>query len=186
MKTRKPHFFGSIILKKGKAPQPRDQFTERWTIVDGQQRLTTYLIFMKVLCLKSGQSALFDHLFRIVGTSIALRHGKNDVSAFERVMAMEAPEKIDDQSKPSRVIDAYHYFIDNVNPEKLNITVINANAQFVRIDLLQDEDEQQIFDTINSLGVNLTTSELLKKMQDESIQRLEEHQCESCLISSRH
>ncbi len=117
---------------------------------------------MKVLCLKSGQSALFDHLFRIVGTSIALRHGKNDVSAFERVMAMEAPKKIVDQSKPSRVIDAYHYFIDNVNPEKLNITVINANAQFVRIDLLQDEDEQQIFDTINSLGVNLTTSELLK------------------------
>lgn len=52
--------------------------------------------------------------------------------------------------------------MDNVNPEKLNITFINANAQFVRIDLLQDEDEQQIFDTINSLGVNLTTSELLK------------------------
>ena len=34
--------------------------------------------------------------------------------------------------------------------------------QFVRIDLDADEDEQQIFDTINSLGVNLTTSELLK------------------------
>lgn len=162
VKTRKPHFFGSIILKRGKAPQPGDLFTERWTIVDGQQRLTTYLIFMKVLCLKSGQPALFDHLFRIVGTFIALRHGKNDVTAFERVMAMETAEKISDQGQSSRVIDAYNYFMDNVNPEKLNITFINANAQFVRIDLLQDEDEQQIFDTINSLGVNLTTSELLK------------------------
>lgn len=49
-----------------------------------------------------------------------------------------------------------------MNPEKLNITYINANAQFVRIDLLENEDEQQIFDSINSLGVNLTTSELLK------------------------
>ena len=36
------------------------------------------------------------------------------------------------------------------------------NTQFVRIDLTADEDEQQIFDTINSLGVSLTTSELLK------------------------
>lgn len=78
VKMRKPHFFGSIILKEGKAPQPGDLFTERWTIVDGQQRLTTYLIFMKVLCLKRGQSALFNHLFRIVGTYIALRHGRHD------------------------------------------------------------------------------------------------------------
>jgi uncharacterized protein with ParB-like and HNH nuclease domain len=33
---------------------------------------------------------------------------------------------------------------------------------FVGIDLGIDEDEQQIFDTINSLGVRLTTAELLK------------------------
>ena len=39
---------------------------------------------------------------------------------------------------------------------------IIMNTQFVQIDLDADEDEQQIFDTINSLGVNLTTSELLK------------------------
>lgn len=40
--------------------------------------------------------------------------------------------------------------------------MVMMNAQFVRIDLNADEDEQQIFNTINSLGVNLTTSELLK------------------------
>lgn len=39
---------------------------------------------------------------------------------------------------------------------------IMTNTQFVKIDLDEDEDEQQIFDTINSLGVNLTTAELLK------------------------
>ncbi len=33
---------------------------------------------------------------------------------------------------------------------------------FVGIDLAHEEDEQQIFDTINSLGVRLTTAELLK------------------------
>ena len=45
---------------------------------------------------------------------------------------------------------------------KLTFDEIFVNTQFVRIDLDADEDEQQIFDTINSLGVNLTTSELLK------------------------
>lgn len=45
---------------------------------------------------------------------------------------------------------------------KMDIMAIIMNTQFVRIDLDADEDEQQIFDTINSLGVNLTTSELLK------------------------
>ena len=87
---------------------------------------------------------MFDHLFRIVGTFIALRHGKNDVAAFEQVMAMETAEKINNQNQPSRVIEAYNYFLDNVNPEKLNITFINANAQFVRIDLLEDEERTEI------------------------------------------
>lgn len=107
VKTRKPHFFGSIILKKGTPPQPGDIFTERWIIVDGQQRITTYLVFMKALCLKTGQLALFDHLFRIVGTFIAFRHGKNDLEAFERVMAMEEAERIEDHGKSSRVIEAF-------------------------------------------------------------------------------
>ena len=39
---------------------------------------------------------------------------------------------------------------------------ILSNVLFVGIDLSQEEDEQQIFDTINSLGVKLTTAELLK------------------------
>ncbi len=162
VKARKPHFFGSIILKKGKDPQVGDQFSERWTLVDGQQRLTTFLIFMKVLCLKHGQTALFDYQFRIMGQMIALRHGRNDIKAFEKVMAVNEAQRLDNPEPASRIIDAFNYFVDNINPATLDIMAINTNTQFVRIDLLADEDEQQIFDTINSLGVNLTTSELLK------------------------
>ena len=162
VKTQRPHFFGSIILKKGSAPQPGDQFAERWTIVDGQQRLTTLLIFMKVLCLKQGQTAIFDYQFRIMGKMMALRHGKNDIDAFEKIMATTVAAKINNPTPASRIIEAYNFFVDNLDPEKFNINCINMNTQFVRIDLDTGDDEQQIFDTINSLGVNLTTSELLK------------------------
>ena len=161
-KTRKPHFLGSLILKEGRKPLPGEYFADCRTVVDGQQRLTTFLIFMKVLCLKTGQTVMFDYQFRILGQMIALRHGRNDVESFEKVMAMTSAEKLENPEPPSRIIEAYNYFVDNVDPAKLDIMTVITNTQFVRIDLDANEDEQQIFDTINSLGVNLTTSELLK------------------------
>ena len=161
-RTKKSHFLGSIILKEGLKPGPNDKFSERKTVVDGQQRLTTFLIFMKVLCLKQGQTALFDYQFRIMGEMMALRHGRNDIDAFEKVMAADKAEKIENPAPASRIIEAFNYFVENLDASKLNIMLINSNTQFVRIDLDANEDEQQIFDTINSLGVNLTTSELLK------------------------
>lgn len=157
----KPHFFGSIILKEGEPPKKGDNFTARKTVVDGQQRLTTFLLFLKVLCLKTGQK-LFDSQFRIYGEQIALRAGRNDAPAFEKAMAMQKPEEIDNPFPQSRVLSAFNYFVQHEDPNKLDVLRIMKNVQFVRIDLTADEDEQQILDTINSLGVNLTTSELLK------------------------
>lgn len=112
--------------------------------------------------MKLNQTVMFDYQFRIMGQSIALRHGKNDVDAFEKVMATEKPEKIDNPAPESRIIEAFNYFVEHIDETKLDIMTLLMNTQFVQIDLDSDEDEQQIFDTINSLGVNLTTSELLK------------------------
>ncbi len=161
-KTQRPHFFGSIILKKGRKPQRGDRFTQCWTVVDGQQRLTTFLIFLKVLCLKKNDLTTFDSHFRIAGKTLALRHGKNDVDAFEKVMRMKEAVTIDNPAPSSRIIEAFNYFVEHIDETKLDYIMITANVQFVCITLDADEDEQQIFDSINSLGVNLTTSELLK------------------------
>ena len=149
------YFLGSIVLIKDENKPYAD-------VIDGQQRLTTFLIFMKVLCLKLGQTALFDCQFRIMGQMIALRHGRNDIQAFEKVMTLSKAEIIDNPEPASRIIGAFNYFVEHIDESKLDIMTIFVNTQFVRIDLDADEDEQQIFDTINSLGVNLTTSELLK------------------------
>ena len=162
VKSRKPHFLGSIILKEGRKPKVGENFAACKTVVDGQQRLTTFLIFLKVLCMKLNQTVLFDYQFRIMGKTIALRHGKNDIDAFERVMAAKNAETIETQARDSRIIEAFNYFVTNMDATKLDIMTILMNTQFVQIDLDADEDEQQIFDTINSLGVSLTTSELLK------------------------
>lgn len=174
-KTNKPHFFGSIILKAGRKRGQNDLFTVCKTVVDGQQRLTTFLIFMKVLCIKTGQTMMFDMQFKIMGQTLALCHGKNDMDAFERVMAATEAEPINNPGPGSRIIEAFNFFAKHLDEKKLDIMTIMTNAQFVMIDLDENEDEQQIFDTINSLGVNLTTSELLKNyfFSRETIQEYE-------------
>lgn len=204
-----PHFLGSIILKEGAAPAKGDLFSERWTIVDGQQRLTTLLIFFRVLCLKTKQLPMFDMQFRLMGSDkLALSLGRDDVAPFARVMAATTVAELDNSmpvtatdhaicfaispanisvidpaivsassqsirsavvstiatvsDSSSKIIDAFNFFIKKLDATKFDFLLIRKNMQFVRIDLDKDEDEQQIFDTINSLGVDLTTAELLK------------------------
>lgn len=47
-KTKKPYFLGSIIFKSGKTPNTWDHFSDCKIVIDGQQRLTTLMIFFKV------------------------------------------------------------------------------------------------------------------------------------------
>jgi hypothetical protein len=91
-----------------------------------------------------------------------LQHGRNDVAAFDTVMRQEKLEEIPNVVPASQIISAFNYFLRKIDPNKLDRNIIKQNVQFVCIDLLDGEDEQQVFDTINSLGVRLTTSELLK------------------------
>lgn len=160
--TKRQYFLGSIILKNGKSPSMTDVFSDRKIIIDGQQRLTTLMIFVKVYCLKNNDNILFERMFKLRDDSLSLIHGKNDAKAFLQVMSQDKAEVIPNTIPESQIISAYNYFVKNMNSEKININIINQKVQFVYIELDENEDEQQVFDTINSLGVRLTTSELLK------------------------
>lgn len=154
----KPYFLGSVILKQQETGSDTNVGDKR-TLIDGQQRLTTLNIFIKVLCLKIEKNSSFDRRFRLENEELALWHNHNDIAAFEQVLNLESLEELpgDDQ-----ITNAYKYFKDHIDQEKLDRQRILNNIVFVGIDLGKEEDEQQIFDTINSLGVRLTTAELLK------------------------
>lgn len=119
--THKTHFLGAIILKDAGQPKPGDKVAQHHTIVDGQQRLTTFLLFLKALCLKQNQMTFFDFQFRIMGQEIALRHGKNDRDAFEKAISTTTTAKIENPEPGSRIIEAFNYFLDHVDASKLNI-----------------------------------------------------------------
>ena len=157
-KSNKPYFLGSVILKQQETTTG-SRIGDKRTVIDGQQRLTTLNIFFKVLCLKTNENSTFDRIFKLRDNSNALLHNHNDIQAFNEILALT---ELKDLEGESNITQAYNYFKDNLVPDDLNLDSILSNVLFVGIDLSQEEDEQQIFDTINSLGVKLTTAELLK------------------------
>ena len=155
----KPYFLGSLILKQQQT-NTSHHIGDIRTIIDGQQRLTTLNIFFKVLCLKNNENHVFNRIFRlIINNNIALLHNHNDINTFNMIINLTELENIEGKDN---IVKAYNYFKENVKPENFNLQNILARILFVGIDLDPSEDEQQIFDTINSLGVRLTTAELLK------------------------
>ena len=157
--SKRPDFLGSIILKQASSGNTWSEVSEVRTVIDGQQRLTTMVIFFKALCAKNGTNNLFERDFVLETGDVALRHGKYDRQDFEKVVSTTGCEPLEGSSA---IVLAYNYFLKNIDPEKVDRNTIKSNVQFVCIDLTEGEDEQQIFDTINSLGVRLTTAELLK------------------------
>lgn len=154
----KPYFMGSVILKQ-QLTSSGSKVGDIRTIIDGQQRLTTLSILLKVLCLKTNELHKFDRRFRLDDDSIVILHNHNDVHAFNKLMELKRPEELPGGDKITR---AYNYFLEKLDISKVSFKIICDYVTFVGIDLTADEDEQQIFDTINSLGVRLTTAELLK------------------------
>lgn len=157
-KSNKPYFLGSVILKQ-QTTNTQNIVGDIRTVVDGQQRITTLNIFFKVLCLKTNMNPSFERVFRLINNDIALLHNHNDIDSFNQILNLSSEDSL---NEIDGITSAYNYFCENIDINTLDFQKILSNIMFVGIDLGQDEDEQQIFDTINSLGVRLTTAELLK------------------------
>ncbi len=93
-------------------------------------------------------------MFILDENKYAIVHNMFDRTVFDEIIAQEDLVPIDSES---RLAEAYKYFIENVDIDKLNLDTILAHISFVGIDLNNEDDEQVIFDTINSIGVTLNT-----------------------------
>lgn len=158
-RTDEEYFIGSVILKKLGADGIE---TARWSVVDGQQRLTTLAIFYKVISLKDPNLHYpFDKRFRMDNNELSIKHSLNDKEAFEKIANHTQDVELDGADK-SNLIKAFNYFRNNVDVSKINHLNIQARLWFIAIYLESNENEHKIFDTINSLGMSLNTEELLK------------------------
>ena len=161
--NKAPYFMGAVILKQTSAPS-NERIGDIRVVVDGQQRLTTLCLFFKELFNVLNMPEYFSDLLLNRDRSLILRHNHNDSEIFqELLMGAKLSSQLATKYSDNQVFKCHQYFrsqkerLKDLNPD----TILN-NIYFVGIDLTAGEDEQQIFDSINSLGVSLSTAELLK------------------------
>lgn len=110
---------------------------------------------------------------------IRIEHSKNDKEYFEAITFDKDLTKLKNQEH--RILCCYNYFLNKLEGfsdeqlDKLKTIVLN-NVPVISMLLAANDDEQEIFDTINSLGVKLTTGELLKNyiFKEKELQKLYE------------
>lgn len=172
----KEHFIGTIITKNS---ANSSQMTAKYDLVDGQQRMTTFSLLIKALANnvdlnQPNASYLFDNInnslfFKDAYGKVHYRimHNRTDTFYFDKVMSSDKNTTFTEPKGKSNILDTYRYFLSKFNG-LTNDELLNYNNtilhKFPAISMVLDahDNEQEIFDTINSLGVKLTTSELLK------------------------
>lgn len=161
--SQKEYFMGTYIMKQKPTPSG-SRYGDLRSVIDGQQRFTTLILFSLVLAQKNNRyEEDFRSIFFNRQNDIMLCHNHTDKPIFDMLVKQE---EINDAKKKeyanNNLFQAYQYFQENLNPDDYNIDLLLKYVYFIPIDLEAKDDEQQIFDTINSLGVRLTTAELLK------------------------
>lgn len=183
-----PHFLGAVVLQQ---VQKQTGLMQERTIIDGQQRLTTLQLLLdalhaELLSVKAIPAALRieplvtnaepfcskpEDRFKVWPTN-------RDRPAFNAVMGAEPP--IDYATiafRGERMIEAHRFFSESardwlfrggeeaVGPRAAAIeTAVRELLQLVVIDLATDENAQEIFETLNARGAQLTAADLIKNL----------------------
>ena len=178
------HFLGAIVIQN--QPQPPGTFTT-WTVVDGQQRLTTMQLLLdaaqevfevrgydnnakRLANLVLNQKMFIgndpDREFKILPTI-------NDRQAFQQAMNNELPSDIYEES---RIVQAHEFFkaqlndwfeeLPDENSERVDAleTVLTNLLKMVVIALGNGDDAHLIFETLNARGTPLLESDMVKNL----------------------
>ncbi len=181
-----PHFLGAVVLQQ---VQRQTGLMQERTIIDGQQRLTTLQLLLdalhaELLSVKALPPAMRieplvtnaepfcskpEDRFKVWPTN-------RDRPAFNAVMAAEPPVDYDAIGhRGERMVEAHRFFgqqardwLALTGPEVVAAraaaieTVVRELLQLVVIDLSVDENAQEIFETLNFRGAQLTAADLIK------------------------
>jgi uncharacterized protein with ParB-like and HNH nuclease domain len=187
--TKKGHFLGSLILKH--LPKQSGKLNELF-VIDGQQRLTTLTILIKALynsfdeeIKENCDTIIKSHLFYKKNATdknfhVKISHSKIDSGYYTKIIDGSLSDEeynniaVEDddlkvKSSDNKVLQCYKYFTEklktlseDIRTDLFNQLLDTNNKIIVVIDLNENEDEQSIFDTINSAGVRLSGADIIK------------------------
>lgn len=168
----KTHFIGSFVYKFMKFEETQ---YNQYTLIDGQQRLTTLTLILKALHDYLGQLSddyqdmkdeisecyLYNKFAKDDKLRLKLKPNKEDDINFVNLMN----NKIEDMDKESLIYINYQYFYSRIS--KMECTVIdfyNALQRLEGVSVVIDEKDnpQLIFESLNSTGQDLDDVDLIR------------------------
>jgi len=166
-------FIGSVILQK-------DLVNKKYIIIDGQQRFTTLSVLIKAFIdafvkselpdLKAEfQKIIYEYSIHDLKPRFVNRLTPSNIdrNAFELVMSPDFDINLQYFEK-GKIVQAYKKFYDyfrgndSSKNREVGSKLLTNNKFFITIIIDEDEDEQKIFDSVNSLGRDLTNTDIIK------------------------
>ena len=175
------HYLGSIILKIDTTTNAAGFYS--YSVIDGQQRITTLSILMraimdnlntsavkneingKLFCRKDTTKKYDAKVKGINNAVVKLVPGFHDNE--EYTCLIENPDVAISKYPQSQLVLCYQYFIDATKNKKDAIQIYklltNNTVKFiVKIELEVNDNAQAIFDVSNGTGVLLTCADIIK------------------------
>lgn len=175
--TRKNNFLGAIILKQ--LPTITGE-PKKLEVIDGQQRLTTISILLKALYdsfSEEDKKIIKEKVLQILfykkdvfgNEEIRIEHSHVDSEPYKKIINLDGLDLDSIDKNSHRILQCYKFFREKLyemeekeRKDLLNRVLDNENKMLVVIDLTENDDEQNIFDTLNTAGVRLTAAEVIK------------------------
>ena len=163
--NRSSHFMGTIVYVEGESNATFRAFT----VIDGQQRLTTIMILLKAIVDSVNDKDLKEDIFESYLINrrcpetlrIKLRPMKEDAVNFQRLI----DGQIDDMEQ-TQIFNNYKLFLELLSKSTLSPEQIYTGVQKLEIVYIelneQKENPQLIFESLNSTGLDLTQADLIR------------------------
>lgn len=162
---RESHFLGTIVYVEGDSNATFRAFT----VIDGQQRLTTIMLLLKAIVDCSDDQNLKEDIVESFLTNrrcpenlrVKLKPMKSDAQNFEKLIDGRI-----DEMEDSQILNNYNLFTKLIQTTEITPNELYNGMQkleIVYIELNKDrENPQLIFESLNSTGLDLTQADLIR------------------------